>query len=239
GTRLLHDKNAKRDLGNGSNSNAPVAKRDPEKQQHANAAHAASSVMQAVPPGSEANNQVTKPAGVVTPRGNEASAKASAARIAKARQLETTAAKIRREAEEAKRKLGATGGPGIDVTIEGEDIVVSLTDTSSFGMFAVGSAVPNTGLVSLVSSITPLVAANGNRIILRGHTDARPFLRDGKNQNWRLAMERAEAAYEMLLKAGIDDARFEKIEAYADRKPKIPADPQAAANRRIEIILRK
>jgi chemotaxis protein MotB len=52
-------------------------------------------------------------------------------------------------------------------------------------------------------------------------------------------MARAEAAYGMLLRSGIDEMRFERIEAHADRKLKTNADPQAAANRRIEILLRR
>jgi chemotaxis protein MotB len=42
----------------------------------------------------------------------------------------------------------------------------------------------------------------------------------------------------MLMRGGLDKQRFERIEGYADREPKIPSDPNAAQNRRIEILLR-
>jgi chemotaxis protein MotB len=156
-----------------------------------------------------------------------------------AKVLAENADRIRGEAEAAARQLGTAGGPGIDVTIEGDAIVLSLTDTSTFGMFAVGSADPNADLVKLIQSITPILAANGERIVLRGHTDSRPFRGEKRNNNWRLAMARGEAAYAMLLRSGIEEARFERIEAHADRKLKVANDPEAAANRRIDIILRK
>jgi chemotaxis protein MotB len=51
-------------------------------------------------------------------------------------------------------------------------------------------------------------------------------------------MARAQAAYYMLARGGIGEQRFESIEGHADRSLKIPADPNAAENRRIEIMLR-
>ena len=152
--------------------------------------------------------------------------------------LSVGAERIRKETAAAVSRLGS-GGPGVDVTIEGESIIVSLTDTSTFGMFAVGSAEPNNDVIKLIQNIAPIITPIGDRIIIRGHTDARPYRSEKINNNWRLAMSRAEAAHAMLVRSGIDDSRFERIEAYADRKPKIPNDPDAAANRRIEIILRK
>lgn len=153
--------------------------------------------------------------------------------------LEEGAEKLRKQAEAVVRQLGISGGPGIDVTIEGDAIVLSLTDTSTFGMFAIGSAEPNGDLLKLVQGITPVVASSGGRIIVRGHTDSRPFRGDRGSNNWRLSMARAEAVYGMLVRANIEDARFERIEGHADRKPRIAQDREAAANRRIEILIRK
>jgi chemotaxis protein MotB len=73
---------------------------------------------------------------------------------------------------------------------------------------------------------------------VRGHTDSRVY-RTEKNNNWRLSVSRAEAAYAMLVRSGIDESRFNRIEGYADRKLKDPKDPEAASNRRIEILLRQ
>jgi chemotaxis protein MotB len=72
---------------------------------------------------------------------------------------------------------------------------------------------------------------------VRGHTDARVF-RTAEYDNWRLSTARAHMAYHMLLRGGLDAARVERIEGYADRRPKIQSDPLAAQNRRIEILIR-
>jgi chemotaxis protein MotB len=42
----------------------------------------------------------------------------------------------------------------------------------------------------------------------------------------------------MLARGGVDEKRFESIEGFADRVPKIPSDTNAAENRRIEIMLK-
>jgi chemotaxis protein MotB len=75
-------------------------------------------------------------------------------------------------------------------------------------------------------------------LIVRGHTDGRPY-RSGNYDNWRLSTARAHMAYYMLVRGGIDDKRFERVEGYADRSLKVPNDPGAAQNRRIEILLRR
>jgi chemotaxis protein MotB len=158
--------------------------------------------------------------------------------VAPSKQTMEKAKLIRRDVETAIKQLGLTSGPGLDITTEGETIVLSLTDTSTFGMFAIGSAKPSDDLVKLVQAITPAMDQKGGQLIIRGHTDSRPFPGAVGNNNWRLAMARAEAVYSMLIQAHVDDSRFERIEAYADRKPKDPLRPEAAVNRRIDILLR-
>jgi chemotaxis protein MotB len=74
-------------------------------------------------------------------------------------------------------------------------------------------------------------------IVLRGYTDGRPF-RSKTYDNWRLSTARAHIAYYMLSRGGVEKQRFERIEGYADRNLKVPDDPNAAQNRRIEILLR-
>jgi chemotaxis protein MotB len=44
-------------------------------------------------------------------------------------------------------------------------------------------------------------------------------------------------AYYMLARGGLDEKRVRAIEGFADREPRDPSDPEAAINRRIEILL--
>jgi chemotaxis protein MotB len=46
-------------------------------------------------------------------------------------------------------------------------------------------------------------------------------------------------AYHMLVRGGVGEQRFERVEGHADRSLKVGDDPGAAQNRRIEILLRR
>jgi chemotaxis protein MotB len=45
-------------------------------------------------------------------------------------------------------------------------------------------------------------------------------------------------AYYMLVRGGVGETRFDRIEGHADRELRLPADPNAAQNRRIEILIK-
>ncbi|GAB5375589.1 MAG: hypothetical protein AcusKO_20510 [Acuticoccus sp.] len=70
---------------------------------------------------------------------------------------------------------------------------------------------------------------------MRGHTDARPFAGD-TSDNWMLSFQRAHATKNALVKSGVDEQRFVRVEGLADRQPVTPGDPLADENRRIEIL---
>ncbi len=130
-----------------------------------------------------------------------------------------------------------TGGPKLEVRRTAEGTLISLTDSANFSMFSISSARPSKQAVALMARIGRLLKAQKGGITIRGFTDSRPF-RSDTYDNWRLSTERAHIAQIMLARGGLDDARLDRIEGYADRRPKIPKDPENAENRRIEILLR-
>jgi chemotaxis protein MotB len=142
------------------------------------------------------------------------------------------------EAIRSALRSGPAPGPAVEVQRTDEGVLVSLTDAADFGMFAVGSAEPQPELVRVVDKIAPLLAERKGAIVVRGHTDARPY-RSVHYDNWRLSTARAHMAYHMLVRGGIAPQRIERIEGYADRRPKQTDDPLAAQNRRIEILVKE
>ena len=128
--------------------------------------------------------------------------------------------------------------PGIDVKVTEEGVLISLTDDYDFGMFAIASAEPRPAMVVVMDKLAKVLAGQPERLVVRGHTDGRPY-KSGTYDNWRLSSARAHMAYYMLVRGGIDEKRFERVEGHADRSLRIADDPEAAQNRRIEILLRK
>ncbi len=151
-------------------------------------------------------------------------------------------AKESKEADELKtqiaREIGAIGklAEGLTVTPAEGGLLVSLTDQLDTTMFNVGSAVPRQEMVLAMEKIGKILEGKPGAIAIRGHTDARPFA-GGKNDNWRLSLDRAQSAYYMLVRGGLEEKRVSQVSGFADRRLKVPADPMADANRRIEILI--
>ena len=132
---------------------------------------------------------------------------------------------------------GTAPAPHVEVRRTGEGVLISITDEINFSMFGIGSAEPTPKVVKALERIAKILNTRPGRIVVRGHTDGRPF-RSETYDNWRLSSARAQMASYMLVRCGLDEARIERIEGHADRQPRIAADPKAAENRRIEILLR-
>jgi chemotaxis protein MotB len=145
---------------------------------------------------------------------------------------------LEREIKQAVDQLAIGSMPGIEVTVAEDGLLISLTDKFDFGMFAIASAEPRPAMVVVMERIARLLQSRPGPLVVRGHTDARPF-RSATYDNWRLSSARAHMAYYMLVRGGVEEKRFARVEGYADRALKIPGDPEAAQNRRIEILLRR
>ena len=115
-------------------------------------------------------------------------------------------------------------------------VTISIADDMMSGMFEVGSARPTPQVVAMMERIASVLSKQPGNVSIRGHTDSRPF-RSAQYDNWRLSTARAHMAYYMLARGGLEEDRVKAIEGVADRAPKIADDPEAAANRRIEILL--
>jgi chemotaxis protein MotB len=149
---------------------------------------------------------------------------------------QSEAARLQEAISAALAPLGSAR-PVAEVRESNEGLLISLTDDVNYGMFATGSAEPTPGLVRALDKITPLISQSQGQVIVRGHTDNRPY-RSPDYDNWRLSTARAHMAHYMLIRGGLDARRIEHIEGFADRRPKNPNDPSAAENRRIELLIR-
>ncbi len=148
------------------------------------------------------------------------------------------AAELKTRIDAMMTSVAASGAePKVEVRQTADGVLIGLTDDAKFSMFASASAEPSPRTVTLMEKIGHLLKAQKGHIVLRGYTDARRY-RSGAYDNWRLSSARADMAHYMLARGGIEDARFERIEGYADRQPKNAKDPDAPENRRIEILLR-
>ncbi|MEM7747686.1 MAG: OmpA family protein, partial [Pseudomonadota bacterium] len=163
-------------------------------------------------------------------------AKAKAEAEAK-QQQEKSVARLREAVKTiAAGKDGKT--PEVELRTVSEGTLISLTDSANFAMFRSASVVPVPQVVKFFEELGEVIAKETGKIVIAGHTDARPF-RSSRYDNWRLSTDRAHIAYHMLVRGGIPAERIVRVEGHAARRPRIVEDPKAAANRRVEILIRR
>lgn len=155
-------------------------------------------------------------------------------------QLKAATADAADLAAQISRELGGGSigrvAEGITVTPSEGGLLVSITDQLDFGMFNVGSAVPEHDLVVAMEKIGEVLAKRKGSIAIRGHTDARPFA-NASDDNWRLSMARAHSALFMLVRGGVPEERIVQVSGFADKRLKDPEHPLSEVNRRIEILV--
>ncbi len=152
-------------------------------------------------------------------------------------QLKAEIATAVRNVEAIGAETGLIEGETVEVSVTEDGVLVNMADDATYSMFDIGSAVPDGRVVVLMEEIAATLADKPGSIVIRGHTDGRPF-RSADYDNWRLSAARAQMAYYMLVRGGLDESRVTAIEGHADRALLNPDEPFAAENRRIEILLK-
>ena len=122
----------------------------------------------------------------------------------------------------------------IDITPEG--LRIQIIDEVKLPMFPTGSSTPNERARLLIQKIVPVLMKLHEPLSIAGHTDAAPFPGPDRT-NWELSAERANATRRLLTDSGLPETRIKSVVGDADRDPLLPADPLAAANRRIAILV--
>jgi chemotaxis protein MotB len=122
----------------------------------------------------------------------------------------------------------------LDLTPEG--LRIQILDEERRPMFALGSAAPGERVRLLLRKVGPVLARLPQPLTIAGHTDAAPYP-GPERTNWELSAERANATRRMLTEDGVPDSRIRSVTGNADRDLLLPADPLAAANRRIAIVV--
>jgi len=118
-----------------------------------------------------------------------------------------------------------------------EGVRIDLVDDAQFAMFRLGTTVLTPEAAELLAAIGQTIAPEAGTLTIRGHTDAVPYRPGELANNWSLSAGRAEATRQALMKNGIREDRFRRIEGVADRELLIPASPHDPRNRRISIVV--
>jgi chemotaxis protein MotB len=114
---------------------------------------------------------------------------------------------------------------------------IDIVERADFAMFGVGNArfSPAAAEAAMVKTVADTIGETPNRLTVRSHTDSLAYGTRGGANNWTLSTLRADATRQALAAAGIDEARFRRIEGVADTDPFNAEDLADPSNRRISV----
>ena len=127
--------------------------------------------------------------------------------------------------------------PVVRLVPTSEGVRIDLVDDADFSMFELGTTVLTADATALLGAIADTVRGEPGGLTIRGHTDALQWRGGPGLNNWSLSAGRAEATRQALMREGLGEARFRRIEGVADREPLIADNPGDPRNRRISILL--
>ncbi len=124
----------------------------------------------------------------------------------------------------------------VEITITSDGLRIELLESEAGIFFESGKPVPTENGAELLSHLAAELGKLPNNVLIEGHTDARPFSRDGYT-NWELSADRANSARKLMESNGLRSEQVAQVRGYADRQLRHPEDPDAASNRRISVIV--
>lgn len=124
----------------------------------------------------------------------------------------------------------------IDISQEG--LRIQIVDDQNRPMFDSGGAVMKLYTRDILREIGRTLNQVPNKISLSGHTDAVPYSGgEAGYSNWELSADRANASRRELVAGGLEDGKVLRVVGLASAIPFDKANPNAAINRRISIIV--
>ena len=130
----------------------------------------------------------------------------------------------------------------VKLSMTPEGIRIDLMDNADFSMFELGTTILTPDASELLRVIAQTVGPEANGLSIRGHTDSLKYrggdgVTGNATNNWSLSAGRAESTRQALMRDGIGETRFRRIEGVSDREPLLPDQPTDPRNRRISILL--
>jgi chemotaxis protein MotB len=125
----------------------------------------------------------------------------------------------------------------IEITITPEGLRIELIEDKKGTFFESGSAKLSDSGQELLSMLAGQLKPLPNKLLLEGHTDAKPYSNDLGYTNWELSADRANAARRLLQQDGVGKAQITQVRGYADQKLRVKTDPLDPSNRRISLIV--
>jgi chemotaxis protein MotB len=130
----------------------------------------------------------------------------------------------------------------LKVTPTPDGIRIDMVDDADFSMFRLGTTVLTPDAITLLHALGNVLKDEQGNLTIRGHTDGTQYkggdgITGSATNNWSLSAGRAEATRQQLMRSGLQEPRFKRIEGVADRELLVTDNPADARNRRMSILV--
>jgi chemotaxis protein MotB len=125
----------------------------------------------------------------------------------------------------------------VEITVTSDGLRIELLETEAGMFFESGRPLPSENGAELLTRLAVELGKLPNNLLIEGHTDAKPFSKDGAYSNWELSADRANSARKIMQANGVRPEQVGQVRGYADRQLRHPEDPNGASNRRITVIV--
>jgi chemotaxis protein MotB len=126
----------------------------------------------------------------------------------------------------------------VNMTVTGEGLRIELLESEVGTFFETGSTSPSASGRDMLRMISAELGKLPNRLLMEGHTDARPFTSPNGYSNWELSSDRANSARKVMQDSGLHTDQVAEVRGYADQRLRKPEDPNNASNRRVSIVVK-
>ncbi len=147
--------------------------------------------------------------------------------------------KLKEKLEQAMRELPQFEQmkQNIEVTVTSEGLRIELLEKEGGMFFESGNATPTPKGAELIRMLGEQLKGIPNKLLVEGHTDARPYSSDRGYTNWELSADRANSARRLLQDSGVPASQIAQIRGFADQKLRNARDAFDPANRRISVLV--
>ncbi|MBA3972760.1 MAG: flagellar motor protein MotB [Candidatus Solibacter sp.] len=125
----------------------------------------------------------------------------------------------------------------VQMTITHEGLRIELLENEGGLWFESGSSSLKDRGREMMTLLGTQLKSLPNRLVVEGHTDAKPYAASGHYTNWELSADRANTARRLLEEAGIQPGRVAQVRGFADVVLRNKADALDPANRRVSVIV--
>lgn len=147
--------------------------------------------------------------------------------------------KLQEKLEQAMRELPEMKAlqKNVQITITQEGLRIELLEKEGGLWFDSGSSALSGNGRDMVSMLGAQLKGLPNKLVIEGHTDAKPYPSTNGYTNWELSADRANMARRVLLEAGVPPGQVAQVRGFAEVQLRNKEDPFDPANRRVSVIV--